>query len=329
MTDARLIGTYHENGRTMETRKVGSLDVSVVGLGTNNFGVRLDETKTKDVLDAAIDNGINFLDTADVYGATKSETFIGDLLGSRRSNVVLATKFGMSVGDLPAGGSPAYVEAAIEGSLKRLRTDYIDLYIYHRPDPTVPIADTLAALGKLISAGKVREIGCSNFSVAQLREAEAAMQEGAPRIVNLQNNYSLMHRDPERGVLAECVRQSIAFVPYFPLATGLLTGKFRRGAPMPEGTRIAKMPEERRQQTLNDRNIEIVEQLIEFVTSRGHTLLELAFSWLLAQPAVASVIAGASTRDQVAANAAATGWVLSGDELAEVSEITAACLPEE
>ena len=308
----------------METRKIGSLEVSVIGLGTNNFGSRLDEKATAEVVDGAIDLGVNFFDTADVYGATQSETFIGNLLGARRSKVVLATKFGMSVNGSPAGGDPAYMRQALEASLGRLKTDYIDLYIYHRPDPNTPIAETLAALDDVVREGLVREIGCSNFSVEQLREAESATRDGAARIVNLQNNFSLLHREPESGVLEECVRQSIGFVPYWPLAAGLLSGKYRRGASMPEGTRIAKMADERRQETLSDRNLDIVEKLIAYASEREHSLLELALSWLLAQPSVASVIAGASNRTQLGENTEAVSWRLSEEELAAIDQIAAA-----
>lgn len=306
---------------TVETRKIGSLDVSIVGLGTNNFGGRIDKAQTALVLDAAIDNGINFIDTADVYGGTKSETFIGDLLGGRRSEVVLATKFGMLDYTQPTDGSATYMRRCIEDSLQRLQTDYIDLYIYHRPDPKTPIAETIAAMGELVTEGKVREIGCSNFSVAQLQEAQAAVTDGAPRFVNLQNNYSLLNREPENGVLAECVRQSIGFVPYSPLASGLLTGKYRKGAPVPEGTRIAKMADDRRDQMLSDQNLAIVERLAAFATERRHSLLELAFSWLLAQPAVSSVIAGATNPEQIMANVDAASWKMSSEELGAIDHI--------
>lgn len=301
----------------MDRRAIGSLDVSVVGLGTNNFGARIDAAKARRVLDAAADLGVNFLDTADVYGGGASESIIGDVLGARRADVVIATKFGTVPGG-EGGGSAAYVREAVGRSLERLKTDYIDLYILHRPDPATPIAETLGALGELVDAGTVREIGCSNFSPDQLRAAAAV---DGPRFVNVQNNYSLVHRDPEAGVLDECVREGITFVPYFPLAAGLLTGKYRKDAAVPEGTRIAKMAEERRATALSEANLDLVERLVAFCESRGHTLLELAFSWLLAQPAVASVIAGATDGAQLAANAAAAGWALGDDDLAEVRSI--------
>jgi aryl-alcohol dehydrogenase-like predicted oxidoreductase len=305
----------------METRKIGTLDVSVIGLGTNNFGSRLDEGQTGDVLDAAIDNGINFIDTADMYGGSNSETYIGNLLGARREKVVLATKFGMSLGGQPAGGSPAYLRSAVEESLRRLQTDFIDLYIYHRPDPEVPIVETLGAMGELVDEGKVRELGCSNFSAEQLKEAEANGQDGRPRFVNVQNSYSLLQRSPEEGVLAECVRQGIGFVPYSPLVGGLLSGKYRKGAPMPEGTRIALQPEERRQATLSDANLEAVAKLTTYAEAQGHTMLDLAMSWLLAQPAVSSVIAGASNLEQVRANVASAHWTMSTADLSAIDQI--------
>jgi aryl-alcohol dehydrogenase-like predicted oxidoreductase len=303
----------------METRRVGSLQVSVVGLGCNNFGWRLDEAASAEVISAALDAGINFLDTADIYGKTRSEEFLGRALGRRRNQVVLATKFGLPVDAHRRGARPDYVLQAAEDSLRRLATDRIDLYQLHKPDPDVPIADTLGALDRLVKAGKVREIGCSNFSAEQLREAASAARPGAARFVSVQNEYSLLEREPERGVLAECEKQGLAFIPYFPLASGLLTGKYRKGQPPPEGTRLA--PGGRFQELLSEQNLALVESLITFAESRGHTLLELAMSWLAMQPTVASVIAGATSPEQVKANATATGWRLSKAELAEVEKI--------
>lgn len=306
----------------METRNIGSLEVTAVGLGTNNFGGRIDEQQSEIVLDAAIDAGINFIDTADMYGDTKSESYIGKYLGSRRSKVLIATKFGMLANDvMPASGKPEYVRHAVEASLQRLSTDYIDLYIYHRPDPNTPIADTLEVLAELVAAGKVRELGCSNFTLDQLVEAEKATKDGAPRFVNLQNNFSVLHREVEQGVLAECVRQSIGFVPYSPIVGGLLSGKYHRGAPLPEGSRITKMSEDRRQATLNDRNFDLVERLSAFAEARGHTILELAISWLLAQPAVSSIITGATSVEQVHENIGAASWRFTPEELAEIDQI--------
>jgi len=302
----------------METRRIGSLEVSVVGLGCNNFGGRLDAEATASVVDAALDAGINFLDTADIYGRTKSEEYLGRALGRRRGEIVLATKFGMMVDERRHGARPAYVRQALDDSLRRLGTDYVDLYQLHRPDDTVPIADTLGALDDAVRAGKVREIGCSNVSVDQLREAEAAVRPGGARFVSVQNEYSLFHREPEEGVLAECERQGIAFIPYFPLASGLLTGKYRRGEPPPQGTRLA---EGRFSSALSDAQLAKVEALIAFAEGRGHTLLELAFSWLLARPTVVSVIAGATRPEQARANAGAAGWQLTADDLAEIDRI--------
>ncbi|HEY3870601.1 MAG TPA: aldo/keto reductase, partial [Actinocrinis sp.] len=221
------------------------------------------------------------------------------------------------------GGRADYVRFSAEGSLSRLQTDYIDLYILHRPDPKTPIAETLGALGELVSAGKVREIGCSDFSAAQLAEADAAAARGGPRIVNLQSEYSLLNRKVELGTLAECARLDIGFVPYRPLAHGLLTGKYRKGAALPEGSRIATMPEERRGRTLDERNLKVVEALIAFAGDHGHTILELATSWLLAHPEVSSVIGGAMSAEQIAGNAEAANWRLTPDEVAEVGELTA------
>ena len=303
----------------MEKRRIGSLQVSVVGLGCNNFGWRLDANQTANVVHAALDSGVNFLDTADIYGGTKSEEYLGQALRGRREQVVLATKFGMKVDEQRHGAKPNYLRQAAEDSLRRLATDYIDLYQLHQPDPETPIADTLAVLDDLVKLGKVREIGCSNFSAEQLREAEAAVPAGAARFVSLQNEYSLLHREPEKEVLSECERSGLAFVPYFPLANGLLTGKYRAGCPAPQGTRIST--QERFGKLLNQRNLEMVESLIRFAESRGHTLLELAFGWLLARPVVASVIAGATSAQQIRSNAAASVWKLTSPDLAEVDRI--------
>jgi aryl-alcohol dehydrogenase-like predicted oxidoreductase len=303
----------------MEKRRIGSLEVSVVGLGCNNFGGRIDAGATAKVVEAARDTGINFFDTADIYGGTKSEEFLGRALGRRRAEVVIATKFGMAVDAQRKGAKPDYIRRAVEDSLRRLGTDRIDLYQLHQPDPSVPIGDTLEALDGLVRAGKVREIGCSNFSVAQIREAEAAVRAGAARFVSVQNEYSLLHREAEQGVLAECEQRRIAFLPYFPLASGLLTGKYRKNQPAPSGTRLS--PGGRFGRFLADPNVERVESLIQFAASRGHTLLELAISWLAQQPAVASVIPGATSPAQVRANAAAASWRLTAEELAAVDAI--------
>jgi aryl-alcohol dehydrogenase-like predicted oxidoreductase len=287
----------------------------VVGLGCNNFGWRIDSHATKKVVDAAIEAGINFFDTADIYGTGQSEEFLGRALGARRKDVIVATKFGMKMDQQRSGARPEYVLQAAEDSLRRLGTDYIDLYQQHQPDPTVPISETLGALDKLVRAGKVREIGCSNFSAEQIREAEAAVLPGAARFVSVQNQYSLLRRDPEADVLPECDRLGIAFLPFFPLANGLLTGKYRRGQPHPEGSRAAAGFGPK---IFTDENIALADSLAEFAGARGHTLLELAFGWLLSRPTVASVIAGAKTVEQVLQNAEAAGWQPSESDIARL-----------
>ena len=296
-----------------QRRKIGSLEVSLTGLGCNNFGWRINEAHSRRVVDAALDSGINFFDTADLYDTGNSEEYLGRALAGRRLEVVIATKFGMKLDETRHGARPEYVRRAAEDSLRRLGTDYIDLYQIHQPDPNTPIADTLGALDELVNAGKVREIGCSNFSAAQIREAGG-------RFVSVQNQYSLFHREPEAEVLPECSRLGLAFLPYFPLASGLLTGKYRKGQPLPKGSRgdAGWGPK-----VFTDENLDKVERLIQFAEGRGHSLLELAFSWLAAQPAVASVIAGATSPEQVKANATAALWKLSPEELREIDTLVA------
>ncbi len=294
--------------------------MSTVGLGCNNFGWRIDAAEAAKVVAAALDSGVNFFDTADIYGAGESERFLGRALGGRRGEAIVATKFGMKMDERRRGAKPEYVQQAIEDSLKRLGTDRIDLYQLHQPDPNTPVADTLGALNDLVVAGKVREIGCSNFSGAQLREAEAAVEQGAARFVSVQNQYSLMHRDPESDALPECERLGMAFLPFFPLANGLLTGKYRKGRPFPKGSRADAGFGPK---VFTERNLEIVEALIRFAESRGHTILEVAFSWLLAKPAVASVIAGASSPAQVQSNAKSAAWKLTAEEVGEIEAIAA------
>lgn len=303
----------------MERRRIGSLEVSAVGIGCNNFGSRIDEKRTAQVVYAALDAGIDLFDTADIYGRSASEEYLGRALGNRRTAVVVATKFGHQLEGQEAGASPAYIRKAVDASLRRLGTDYIDLYQLHTPDPSVPIAETLGALDELVRAGKVREIGCSNFSDDALREADAAAKPDAAHFVSVQNEYSLFHREPERGVLAECERLGMAFLPFFPLASGLLTGKYRKGEPLPEGARITN--NERYSHLLTKESLDRVERLIAYAEARGHTLIELAFSWLLAHAPVASVIAGATSAEQVRTNAAAAGWKMSQEDLAAIDEI--------
>lgn len=304
--------------RLVQTRKIGSLEVSVVGLGCNNFGWGLDEAASANVIAAALDAGITFFDTADVYGKTKSEEYLGRALGARRKDVVIATKFGSELDETRKGARPEYVRRAAEDSLRRLGTDYIDLYQLHRPDPDVPIAETLGALDELVKAGKVREIGCSNFTVEHLAEAKAAVKPGAARFESVQNEYSLFHREPEAGVLDVCAREGIGFLPYFPLANGLLTGKYRRGQAAPTGTRVGGGAYLNFQHLLTEQNLDQVERLIALAEARDHTLLELAFAWLLAHRPVSSVIAGATKTEQVRANAQAAGWALSEADLAAI-----------
>ena len=302
----------------MQLRQIGSLEVSTVGVGCNNFGGRIDEARTRAVINAALDDGINFFDTADMYADGRSEELIGKFLGPRRRDVIIATKFGNQMPGQGSGARPEYVRKAIDASLRRLQTDYIDLYQQHVPDPDVPIAETLGVLDQLVKSGKVREIGCSNFSAEQIREAQAASRSkrGSARFVSVQNEYSLLHREPERGVLAECEREGLALLPFFPLKSGLLTGKYRKGQAIPEDTRVAKY--ERYRKLLTDDNLEQIEALIDYAQSRGHTILDLAISWLLAHRPVASVIAGASSAEQIHANVRAASWEITSRELDEI-----------
>lgn len=298
----------------MEMRRIGSLEVSLVGLGCNNLGGRIDADATQAVVAAALDAGITLFDTADVYGGSgASEELLGRALGSRRDDVVVATKFGMPMGDGLAGAHPDYVRSACEASLRRLGTDRIDLYQLHAPDPSVPVDDTIAALEALRDEGKVVEIGCSNFGPGTL--------DG--RWASVQNEVSLLRRRGLEELIEACERHGLGILPYFPLASGMLTGKYRRGEPPPEGTRLAGVPEERREKAMSDRAFEKVEALTAFAEGRGHTLLELAMSWLAGLPCMASVIAGATKPEQVRANAASVGWALSDDERAEVDRLTA------
>jgi aryl-alcohol dehydrogenase-like predicted oxidoreductase len=300
----------------MDTRSIGTLEVSVVGLGTNNFGLSMDQDQVTPVVDAAFEAGINFFDTSDSY--RDSEEKLGRALGSRRDQAVIGTKFGSPVGkDGTGGAAPAYVREAVERSLDRLGTDRIDLYQLHRPDPNTPIADTLGVLDELVAQGKVRHIGCSNFSVDQLRQAEAAVPSGGARFVSVQNNYNLLHRADERDVLPECRRSGLAYLPYFPLASGLLSGKYRRGEAAPDGTRLQRWGGD----ALSDENFDIIDSLTAWAAARNHSLLDLAFAWLVADPLIPSVIAGATHPDQVRANVAAGGWQLSPDEVAEVNAL--------
>jgi aryl-alcohol dehydrogenase-like predicted oxidoreductase len=305
------------------TNKIGSLEVSVAGIGCNNFGMRIDEDMSRAVVDAALDSGVTLFDTADLYGGGKSEEFLGRALGSRRDQVVLTTKFGMKPPpDGLAPGSAEWVARAIDESLARLGVDHVDLFLQHAPDPTTPIGETIEAMNKLVDAGKVREIGASNFSAAQLEAADAAARErGVRPFVNVQNEYSLVQREPEAEVIPACVRLGVTFIPYFPLASGLLTGKYKRDEPAPEGSRLAAWGD-RAGAFLSDERFDLVERLDEYARDHGHTLPELALSWLATNPAVASVIAGATSPEQIRANAAATeAWKLTDKERAEVDAL--------
>ena len=304
----------------METRTIGSLDVSVVGLGCNNFGMRIGRKETAAVVDAALNAGINFFDTADIYGGAKSETYLGEALGARRDEIVLATKFAAPYEGHDGGASAAYIRTAVEDSLTRLGTDRIDLYQQHVPDQKTPIAETIGTLVELVAEGKIREFGCSNFTVDMLTEAAAATPTGSPGFVSVQNQYNILYREPEDGVLEWCDGSGVAFLPYFPLASGLLSGKYRAGEPAPEGTRLAAMGDGAKSQLSDDR-LAAVAALDGLARGEGHGVLDLAFGWLLERPAVASVIAGATRPEQITANVAAGAWRPSPEVLAAVDTI--------
>ncbi len=301
-------------------RRLGDseLEVSVVGLGCNNFGKRLDLEGTAAVLEAALDAGINFFDTADIYGGSESERLMGEVLEGRRDEYVLATKFGWEKGapDAP-GGSREHIRWAVEGSLKRLRVEKIDLYQYHRPDGTTPIEETLGALDELVREGLVGAIGCSNFNAAELEEADRiARERDLARFVALQNEYSLLEREIEAEVAPACERLGVSILPFFPLASGLLTGKYRRGEAGPQGARLSA-----REAAGSDAQFETVEALEGFAAERGIGVLDVAIAGLAAQPAVASVIAGATKPEQIAINVKAVEWQPSEADLAELDRI--------
>jgi aryl-alcohol dehydrogenase-like predicted oxidoreductase len=303
----------------MRTRRLGSsdLEVTVVGLGCNNFGGRIDEARSRAVIDAALDAGITFFDTADVYGnGGGSEEIIGRALEGRRDEVVLATKFGHDLGDgETARGARPYIRKALEASLRRLRTDRIDLYQYHRPDGVTPLADTLEALHELVQEGTVRAIGSSNFTAAMVEEAAAlARERGLTPFVSEQSQYSWLRREAESELLPACRRLGVAFIPYFPLASGLLTGKYAKGEPAPEGTRLHG-------RELEDADLDAVERLRAFAERHGVSLLEVAIGGLAAVDGVGSVIAGATSPEQVRANAAAGGWEPTPAQLDELRSL--------
>jgi len=310
----------------MEIRNLGQsgLRVSTIGLGCNNFGGRIDEAATKAVIHKALDLGITLFDTADTYGERGgSETVMGRVLGEERKRIVLASKFGMPMDDSgeKLGGSRRYIMTAVEDSLRRLRTDTIDLYQMHQTDPRTPIEETLRALDDLIRQGKVRYIGCSNFPAWQMTEAAwTARTAGLNGFVSCQDEYSLVHREPEAELIPAALRLGFGLLPYFPLASGLLTGKYRRNVGLPAGTRLAST-QRLADRYLTERNWTMAERLGDFVAVRGRTMLELAFSWLLAQRPVASVIAGATRPEQLEQNVKAGSWALTAEELAEIDRM--------
>jgi aryl-alcohol dehydrogenase-like predicted oxidoreductase len=296
--------------------------VSRIGLGCGNFGTRIDTSATRAVVEAALEAGITFFDTSNSYGRGASESLLGAALGPHRKRVVIATKFGSLASEAGGGARPEHLRSAAEASLRRLGTDWIDLYQMHRPDSDVPIADTLGALDDLVHAGKVRAIGCSNFSADQIAEARAASAAGGiASFAAVQNGLSLINRGAEREVLPACERLGLAFIPHRPLASGLLTGKYRLRAAAPKGARISDMMRAHRREILTENHLAVIERLSAFAQERGHTLLELSLSWLATRPAIASIIAGACTPEQVRANVAATRWTLTGEDLIALDRI--------
>lgn len=315
-------------GETMEYRNLGAtgLKVSVVGLGCNNFGRRCDQSATSAVVDAAIDAGVNFFDTADVYGpGGLSEEYLGKALKKhQRDQVIVATKFAnpMGEGDLMKGASRRYIMNAVENSLRRLDIDYIDLYQQHVPDASTPIEETLSALDDLVTQGKVRYLGHSNFSGWQIADAQwIAKSNHLQRFVTAQNLYSLMDRRIEREVIPACNNFDLGILPYFPLASGLLTGKYSRGEGAPDGTRLAAWGE-RGKSALSTQNFDMLDRLTNFAQEQGRSILELAMSWLATMPHISSVISGATSPEQVKQNSQAAAWRLSSDEMAKVAELS-------
>ena len=308
----------------MEYRKLGNsgLEVSTVGLGTNNFGRRLDFDGTQKVIDACLDQGVTFIDTANVYSAGQSEEYIGKALGSRRNQVVLTTKASGRMGEGPnrKGNSRKHLTEEIEASLTRLNTDYMDLFQVHFPDRSVPIEETLRALDDLVRQGKILYVGVSNFSAWETAEAVLTSRNfGLSPVISLQSDYSLLQRDVEKEIIPFCTAFNIGMIPYYPLASGFLTGKYKRGEALPDGTRLAGMPDgPYRNRFLNEGNFEVLEILEDFAQQRGHTVLELAIAWLNSQPQVTSVISGATKAEQVEQNAQAADWTLSESDLQDL-----------
>ena len=306
----------------MEYRQLGNagLQVSAIGLGTNNFGRRVDAKGTARVMNRALDEGITFIDTANIYGDSLSETYIGQAIKGKRDAFILATKVSMAMGDGPnmRGNSRHHILAQIEDSLKRLNTDYIDLYQIHQTDPNTPIEETLHTLDQLVSQGKVRYIGCSNFMAWEVCEALwTSRAKNSMAFSTVQPRYSMLDREIEAELVPFCKRYGIGILPYFPLGSGFLTGKYRRNEPPPEGARLSKGD----RGMFTNKNFDILEALEKFARERGHTVLDLAFAWLLANPCVCSVIAGATNPEQVTENAATVGWHLTDAEMAEIDNI--------
>lgn len=312
----------------MEYRNLGSsgLRVSLVGLGCNNFGMRLELEQTRAVVDRAFDRGITFFDTADMYGRRGgSETQLGKILGHRRKDIVLASKFGMAMSDdgTKIGASRRYIMSAVEDSLRRLKTDWIDLYQLHQPDPLTPLDETMQALDDLVTQGKIRYIGCSNLPSWQVVESQwLSKSMGLNRFVSCQDEYNILNRDVESELIPAMQKYGCGLLPYFPLASGLLTGKYKR-TEMPEGARLTDMPTFANRIYLTDENFDIVDRLKKFANKTGHSILELAFSWMASRPTTASIIAGATKPEQIDANVAAINWVLSQSEIDEVDKISA------
>lgn len=311
----------------MDYRRLGhsGLWVSAVGIGCNNFGAKCDEAATRAVVHACLDAGITLFDTADMYGNRGgSETLLGRILGHHRKDIVLASKFGLPMGEgaYLNGAGRHYIMRAVEDSLRRLRTDHLDLYQVHRPDPATPIEETLRALDDLVRDGKVRYVGCSNFAGWQLAEAEwAARAGGTVRFISAQNGYSLVDRRIEGELVPAANAYGVGILPYFPLANGLLTGKYQRNHAMPDGARMTERPT-RAEEVLTDRNWTIAEKVADYAAARGHSLLEAAIGWLASQDHVPSVIAGATTAEQVAQNAAAADWRMTAEEIADINALS-------
>ena len=311
----------------MDYRRLGhsGLWVSAVGIGCNNFGAKCDEAATRAVVHACLDAGITLFDTADMYGNRGgSETLLGRILGHHRKDIVLASKFGLPMGEGPYlnGAGRHYIMRAVGDSLRRLRTDHLDLYQVHRPDPATPIEETLRALDDLVRDGKVRYVGCSNFAGWQLAEAEwAARAGGTVRFISAQNEYSLVDRRIEGELVPAANAYGVGILPYFPLANGLLTGKYQRNHAMPDGARMTERPT-RAEEVLTDRNWTIAEKVADYAAARGHSLLEAAIGWLASQDHVPSVIAGATTAEQVAQNAAAANWRMTAEEIADINALS-------